>query len=231
MQTKTQQKTPLENLSHLPAFADYLLTHKLDGLVEVQMQISREITLPLMRLFDNLSQEELYEITKQGLVELLTFLAQNKARQQINFSLEQWKANQLPLINKEDIVAEDITMITYLRKKSFLYFIPDYCSETEDIIELIKEIDLFLVESETAATNTYISLLKDNIQEHSHFIEKITNTSPGIIYVYDVLNNKEVYANKATTEFLGYSLSDITALGNSFVETLIHPGDLASLKQ
>jgi PAS domain S-box-containing protein len=223
--------TSLEDLHYLPAFAQYLLTHRLDELSRLQIQISREIHIPLLKRFEGLTEEKILEINTRGLKETLICLAQNKAKLQIETAVQKWKKNRLPLVQKDEIVAEDITLITYIRKKSFLFFLPDYSSETEEIIEIIKELDLFLMEGETIATNLYIELLKQRIDEHSHFIEKITNTSPGIIYVYDVVNNKELYANQASTEYLGFRLEDITEMGDKFVETLIHPDDLAALKQ
>jgi PAS domain S-box-containing protein len=231
VQIKNETRDPLNNLVYLPAFAQYLLEHRLDQMVQLQIQISKEVNVPVLKLFKDFSDERIIKITKRRLVELLTCLAQNKAQQQIEASVQQWKKNRLPFVQKDDIVAEDITLVTYLRKKLFLYFLPDYCSQTDQMIELIKEIDLFLTEGETTAANLYIQLLKERIDDHSHFIEKITNTSPGIIYVYDVINNKEIYTNKTITEFLGFDPEDITSMGDKFVETLIYPGDLATLRQ
>lgn len=184
-----------------------------------------------MRFFRDLSYEQKLELTKKSAEEFLTYLAGNKALQQIEDSLKKWKQNLLPVIKKEDVAAEDITQITYLRKKSLLHFVTSYTTETEEIIGIIKETDLFLVSSENASINFYIDLLKERISEHVHFIEKITNTSPGIIYVYDVENNKELYTNKTTTEFLGYSPEEIRQMGSDFVPSLIHPDDLPELQQ
>ena len=231
MQTQNVTAASIDKLLYLPGFARYLINHKLNELAELQIRIAEELDPPVMKLLKNYSFEERVAIEKKNLTELLTNLSKNEARQHIENSVQKWKRNQLSVIGKDDVVAEDITLIIYLRRKSFLYFLPDYCRETEQMLELIKEIDLFLLESETSATNFHIKLLKDRIDDHSHFIEKITNTSPGIIYVYDVINNKEIYANKATTEFLGYKPEDLTAMGNKFVETLIHSADLDALKQ
>lgn len=200
-------------------------------MVQLQLQISKEVNLPVLKFFKDFTDERIIKITRRRLIELLTCLAQNKALEQIKTSVQQWEKSRLPLVQKDDIIAEDITLITYLRKKLFLYFIPDYCSQTDQMIELIKEIDLFLTEGETTAANLYIQLLKERINEHTHFIEKITNTSPGIIYVYDVINNKEVYTNKTITEFLGFKPEEITSMGDKFVETFIYPGDLDTLRQ
>ena len=163
MKTKTQTKPSIENLKYLPAYAQYILKHRLEELTAYQMQIAEELEIPIMQFFKEMPDEQRFEITKNSAAEFLTYLAQNKAKQQIEFSLKQWKENMLPNIHKEDIVAEDITLLTYLRKKSLMHFIADYTSAVDDILEIIEEIDLFLITSQTASTNTFINLLKEKI--------------------------------------------------------------------
>ncbi len=231
MQEKKETPASLDNLLYLPAFAHYLLTHKLTELATTQLRIGEEINLSMMQFFKDKNQEQRLHIVKQALTRFLTYLSQNKASQHIEHTLRQWKENQLPLLGKDDIDANDITQLTYLRKKSFLYFVPDYCSGTEQMIELIKEMDWFLHESETAFINFHIDLLKDRIKEHSHFIEKITNTTPGVIYVYDILHDKEVYTNRAPADLLGYTPNGVPALGKQLAENLIHPDDWPALTQ
>lgn len=228
----TEAKLPTNDLRYLPGLAQYILGQKLEEFIRLQIHIStKEVQIPLLQFFTDLSEEQLYSLSKQGAIKLLDALAANNTPAYINESIEQWQTNQLPMISKNDIVAEDITYITYVRKKAFLYFIPDYCTTTEQILETVKELDFFLMELETALANTHISLLKSKISEHAHFIEKITNTSPGIIYVYDVINDREVYANRSTADFLGYTPEEITGMGSNFVPGHIHPDDMPLLKQ
>jgi PAS domain S-box-containing protein len=221
----------LQNLTYLPAFAGYIRDHQLDGFVDEQLRLSEELDLPLLKQFGNLSREEFRGLAEKGAIELLTHLAENRAQEFISLSMERWKTNQLPNIDRAAPVMEDITQVTYIRKQAFLHFIPQYCSDTGQIIELVKEIDLYSMHSETAATNTYVKLLRDRIDEHSHFIEKITNTSPGVIYVYDVINDREVYTNRRLTETLGYEPEEFLALNSNLVESLIHPEDVPLIRE
>jgi PAS domain S-box-containing protein len=230
VQARTETKHSIENLVYLPAYARYLLTERLDELVLLQMQLSEEVELPLLRFFLHLPEEERNRITRTGLEELLGHLAANEPVRQIELSLERWQKNQLPLVEQGEVSAEDITRISYIRKQSFQHFLPGFTSSLEQALEIIRELDLFLCELETASTNFYMRLLRQRIDTHTHFIEKVTNTLPGIIYVYDVVREQELYANQATGEFLGYTPEDLTALGSRFVEELIHPEDLPALR-
>jgi PAS domain S-box-containing protein len=174
VETRTEIKLSLENLSYLPSFAQYILQHRLNDFVTVQLQLSEEAKVPLLKFIEHLSYEEKFEVTKNGATELLTNLAQNRAKQQIDESLKKWKDNVSPLIQKEDVTAEDIAIVIYVRKKCFLHFLPDYCNETDQVIQLVKELDLFLFHAETAYTNTYINLLKERVSSTLSKEEQIT---------------------------------------------------------
>jgi PAS domain S-box-containing protein len=160
VETRTETKPLLEKLSYLPFFAQYILQHRLNEFVGLQMQILEESDLPTMKYFGDISYEQKFEITRKSAVEMLTDLSQQRAKQHVEELLRKWENNVLPELGKDDIVAEDITLINYLRKTSLIHFITDYSTEPGQIIELIKEIDLFLLYSETIHTTAYINLLK-----------------------------------------------------------------------
>jgi PAS domain S-box-containing protein len=70
------------------------------------------------------------------------------------------------------------------------------------------------------------------IIEEQHFIKSITETSPDLITVFDIINQKNVYANKEIFNVLGYSVEDLRRFresGNQELFNLIHPDDLPSL--
>ena len=231
MHTKKETIHSLQHLTYLPAYAGYLLTHRLAEFAQEQIRLSQELNLPMLKLFDHMSPEDQQAFAEQTSADFLTFLSENRAGEQIHNSMQRWTENRLHGVDKDELAVNDITIFTYIRKRSFLHFIPDYCRDTEQIIELIKELDLFFLQSETAATDTYIKLLRNRINDHAHFIEKITDTSPGIIYVYDVEDNREVYTNKAVTEVLGYGPEEFVRMGTHFVDTFIHPDDVRIIKE
>lgn len=231
MHTKSIKKVSLQELNYLPSFAAYLLAHKLQEYVVQQLQLSRELKLPLLKLIEHLSTGELINLTTESSSEFLNYLAQNKASEYIQLSTTRWKDNQLPLIDKYEIVAEDISLVTYLRKRVFTHFITDYCRDTEQVLELIKEIDLFCTETEISNTNTYINILKEKISENSHLIEKINNTIPGAVYVFDLINYKNIYSNNKLEQVIGYDHNELNQLGNKTIEKLLHPADKDGIKK
>lgn len=231
MKTKSYTRLSIENFVYLPSFARYLLENKLDEYAEVQVRLLEEVDIPMMKFFRNLSSPELFELIKKSTSEFLTFLSENKAMEQITHSMQQWKTNQLPVIKKNEIQAEDITMASYLRKKVMLHFIVDYTSDPYQIVELIKEIDLFLTTSVTIATNTYINILKNDLSENTHLIEKINHTIPGAIYIFDLENYKGLYSNNKLGEIIGYNHNELNEMGEEAIPKLLHPDDQEEIKK
>jgi PAS domain S-box-containing protein len=69
------------------------------------------------------------------------------------------------------------------------------------------------------------------LRERQHFIERITNTVPGIVYVYDLIEQRNVYANLQLAETLGYAAAEVQDMGDQFFPQLMHPEDFARLSQ
>jgi PAS domain S-box-containing protein len=63
------------------------------------------------------------------------------------------------------------------------------------------------------------------LQENQAFIQGITDTSPDILYVFDVLEQRNIYVNRQSNVLLGYSPEEVQAMGDQFLSKLIHPSD------
>ncbi len=231
MKTINETKPSLEQLLYVPSFARYLLEQRLAEYVRVQIQLARSLNVPMLRYLKDFSEEALTEFLTQSAKETLGALAANKAKEQIEKSLRRWVEDQLQVMRREDVVAEDITLTSYLRKKTFLHFVADYTGDIRQAVGLIGEIDLFLHELETGSTNTYLNILKDRIDEDANFIQKINNTSPSIIYVFDLQEKKLVYVNNKTTDTLGYTPEEVLAVNRDLFSGLFHPEDIDAFRQ
>ncbi|MEQ9001444.1 MAG: PAS domain S-box protein [Coleofasciculus sp. B1-GNL1-01] len=74
-----------------------------------------------------------------------------------------------------------------------------------------------------------ISLRKQaeqSLRDSQHFSQRIADTVPGILYLYDVIEQRNVYANRSTVELLGYTPQDIQDIGTDFMSHLVHPEDI-----
>ncbi|MCU0551203.1 MAG: PAS domain-containing sensor histidine kinase [Leptolyngbya sp. Prado105] len=62
-----------------------------------------------------------------------------------------------------------------------------------------------------------------------YFIQHIAEAVPGILYVYDLIEQRNIYINHQVQEVLGYSPAVIQAFEAGFFDRILHPDDLEGL--
>src|SRR4028119_1416645 len=67
------------------------------------------------------------------------------------------------------------------------------------------------------------------LQESQRFVERIANTSPNLLFVYDESEQRNVYSNRELSDTLGYTSAEFENMGSHLLPTIIHPDDLAQL--
>jgi PAS domain S-box-containing protein len=209
----------------LPGFAQFLLDKHLDSFTRELIRLSKQVNIPLLKYLSNLSEQELFEFSKTNNTSWLQCFAQNRVGELIDTSQKQWIANQLPQIDRTQIIAQDLTLLAYIRKQSLLTFLPDYAATPQQIIDLVREIDEYILAESTRSTQTFINLLNEQINDQLHFNERLAATSPGVVYVFDLIAYKEVYTNRTIGHVLGYSQAELDEYGSSFPEVIRHPDD------
>jgi PAS domain S-box-containing protein len=65
------------------------------------------------------------------------------------------------------------------------------------------------------------------LEESKRFIQKITDTAPVLLYVYDFLAGRNIYVNREVLDVLGYSSADIQKMNIDSLRPLLHPDDWA----
>lgn len=67
--------------------------------------------------------------------------------------------------------------------------------------------------------------IEESLRENENFLKQVTDSSPNIIYVYDVIEKKQVYVNRELTNLLGYTPGDIDGDLRAFMASKVHPDD------
>jgi two-component system, cell cycle sensor histidine kinase and response regulator CckA len=62
----------------------------------------------------------------------------------------------------------------------------------------------------------------------SRFLQTLINLSPDIIYIFDLIEQKNIYSNDGIEKVLGYSVTEIQEMGNQLLPLLMHPEDLTT---
>ncbi|MEC4819064.1 MAG: PAS domain-containing protein, partial [Scytonema sp. PMC 1069.18] len=70
-----------------------------------------------------------------------------------------------------------------------------------------------------------------DLQDNNHFLQRIVETTPDIIYVYDLVEKRNIYANHQIFELLGYTSLQIQAMKEAVLPSLIHPDDWVRVQE
>ena len=81
---------------------------------------------------------------------------------------------------------------------------------------------LTMVEDITARKQT-----EEALRASQHFIESVVNTTPDIVYIYDLEARRNVYSSREIVRALGYSPEQVQQLGDRMFEVLLYPDDAA----
>jgi PAS domain S-box-containing protein len=68
------------------------------------------------------------------------------------------------------------------------------------------------------------SKLSDVLKATS-LLERLDEVVPGLVYVYDLMDRRNVYVNRSLAALLGHSPEQLAALGDQLLSTTIHPDD------
>lgn len=72
---------------------------------------------------------------------------------------------------------------------------------------------------------------EEALRESQRFIQQIAEISPNILYVYDLLDDRNIYINAGFSQILGYTQEEIQAMNGAVQSNLIHPDDFAKLSE
>ena len=67
---------------------------------------------------------------------------------------------------------------------------------------------------------------EDQLRESQYFIEQITYLTPNLLYIYDHIEQRNVYMNRSVAEILGYSAEAVQEMGANLYPIICHPDDL-----
>ncbi len=163
----TNQTTPGKEKLHftyLPDFARFLLEQKFEVYVTELLALYRLVDFPVMKHFDFMGDEKVRELCRASQTKVLTHIRDNKLAAYFEESLEAWRDNQLPLLARDEVLAEDISLSSYIRKKIYGQFLSDYTNDINLIIAILAETDEYCLYSETASLNMLLTIQREKME-------------------------------------------------------------------
>ncbi|MDF2448215.1 MAG: hypothetical protein K0R26_719 [Bacteroidota bacterium] len=155
---------------HLPKYAKYLLENKLEEFVTVSIRFAREVDLPLLKPLARIPEPELVKLSVESNRLQLTALANNTVSDFIEMNLDNWAKNQLgvlsdgkAMLDKSDVIAEDLTLAFYIKRKTLSYFLYGYTTNPSVRQLIVNEADQYTSFEELASLKVYFNLQKDKL--------------------------------------------------------------------
>ncbi len=105
----------------------------------------------------------------------------------------------------------------------------DELREHRDHLDLLvreRTVELRKVNKELRAEIMRRIQMEKDLIESRRFVQRIADATPNLLYLYDVVENTNVYINPRVQEILGYTPEVIKKAGNSFFQSFAHPDDL-----
>ncbi len=67
--------------------------------------------------------------------------------------------------------------------------------------------------------------MEEELDASRRLVHRILNATPDLLYIYDLAEGRNTFANRHVTEFLGYSFDRAQALGADLMGEILHPED------
>jgi PAS domain S-box-containing protein len=220
-------------LCHLSEFAGYIIGNHLEEFVELSIQSLRDLEVPLL---SHMTRGEGDSVAARSTIEMLTHLANKDPLVHIQKAIDRWTSNQLPKVERNQIVVHDITLIAYSRKLMFLKFLPFYTRDPELIIKIAGEIEFYIFQYTSTTFQTFVGLVDDRIQDHIHQLEesqRLFNQAQGLThignYVWDMENQNLLWSDEL---YRIYELDPRTdKITGTLARELNHPDDLDYIRK
>ncbi|BAY09271.1 PAS domain S-box protein [Calothrix sp. NIES-2098] len=71
---------------------------------------------------------------------------------------------------------------------------------------------------------------EEALQASQHFIQRIADSSPNVLYIFDLEEQRNVYANQEIATLIGYSNTEIQQMGENLIPTIMHPDDWETVR-
>ncbi|MGZ4088846.1 MAG: PAS domain-containing sensor histidine kinase, partial [Bacteroidia bacterium] len=157
-----------------PAFSEYLLKNKLREFSKTRWEYTLSVNFPALKYYDlsAYTEEQILDLSMKSDEKFFGYAISNRLTEQINESVEKWVADQLPVITRDQIAVDDITLAVYIFKKTVLEFIPEYTKNVQEAVELMREIDDYVLEAESASFHALMNIQEQKIGEINKAVKR-----------------------------------------------------------
>jgi PAS domain S-box-containing protein len=67
------------------------------------------------------------------------------------------------------------------------------------------------------------------LEKSRYFAQRLAETIPNVVFLYDLISQRNVYVNERSEPVLGYTAQEVMEMGDQFLPRTMHPDDVAAL--
>ncbi len=201
---------------HLKEYARFLLENHLDELTACNVARAREVALPLLKLFAQYSESQLFDFSRNSLAELLRQFAAGTAVQFEAANLQRWQAGNVPGIPADRIDARDLAFTPHTRRHALIKLLRRYTRDLDTYEAVVQEIELFYANNLGAALEAYVEIQQEKLRQEKDLLKTVIDNTEDGISIYDrdyrvTLWNRAVEARSGISggQILGRKLFDV----------------------
>ena len=219
------------NFKFLPAYADFLLKEKLEEFVALIIRFSKEEDLPLLKpFFSKFSEQELITMSLESYRMILKSFIEKTTHLLIEENVRKWVSNNLLVIDKDEINAEDISIAAFVKRKTYYYFLDDYTQNPLLIKNIREDVDRYTSHEELVSYNAYIKIQQEKLNKknadlllHEKLLLEAQEISEFGSYLIDHINPENTIITPQLSKITG--LADFKD-AEAFLKN-VHPSDLS----
>lgn len=72
---------------------------------------------------------------------------------------------------------------------------------------------------------------EQKLLENERFVNAVLRTVPNFIYIYDLIDNRNVFSNAGLTAIIGFEPEELRAMKSNVIMELVHPDDIVTLME
>ncbi|MEL6603683.1 MAG: CheR family methyltransferase, partial [Cyanobacteria bacterium J06614_10] len=78
---------------------------------------------------------------------------------------------------------------------------------------------------------TQLKKTQFELEDSRNFARRLSESNPGIIYIIDVKERRNVYLNSSVTKVLGYTPEEVADMGDQMIAQMVHPEDVNKINR
>lgn len=157
--------------TYLHDYARYLADKHLDEFVLVGIRFSREADIPILKPLSKFSEEQLVQLGRESNKEMLLALAEKRTIALLEAGAKKWVENTLSILDRDEIMVEDLTIGYYIRRKIFAHFLDVYTKNVVLQKFIIAEVDRWTTREELFSYSLYLRIQQERLMQANNELE------------------------------------------------------------